>query len=150
MITSSWFRVAFAVLVATGLVQADATTLSVEVQSAPGKPWTNYLTRTITSLPAERTDRVDSGLSQYGGWQERREQATGFFYPKKIGERWWLVDPEGCLFLHKAVVSVGPVRGAGANAAYRAKFGSDSNWVASTSSLLQSHGFNGVGAWSDT
>jgi hypothetical protein len=60
------------------------------------------------------------------------------------------VDPEGCLFLHKAVVAVAPIGGAGAKAAFKEKFGRDSNWVVSTTSLLQSQGFNGVGAWSDT
>jgi hypothetical protein len=150
MTTASWFSAVFAALVAADLSQAEPAIVSVEVQSAPGKPWTNYPTRTLASLPAEVTNQVDSALSQYGGWRARREQATGFFYPKKIGGRWWLVDPEGYLFLHKAVVAVAPVGGAGAKAAYSEKFGSDSNWVASTSSLLRVQGFNGVGAWSDT
>jgi hypothetical protein len=92
---------------------------------------------------------VDTGFSQYGGWLARKEKATGFFYPKQIGDRWWLVDPEGCLFLHKAVVAVSPIGGAGARAAFKEKFGSESNWVGSTASLLHSHGFNGLGAWSD-
>lgn len=123
--------------------------VSVAVQVAPGKSWTNYPTRTLAALPSGLTNRVDAGFSQYGGWLAHREKATGFFYPKQIGDRWWLVDPEGYLFLHKAVVAVSPIGGAGAKAAFNSKFGSDSNWIASTASLLRSNGFNGMGAWSD-
>jgi hypothetical protein len=137
-------------LFAANLGQAEPGIVTVPVQVAPGKAWTNYPTRTLAALPAEVTNRVDEGLSKYGGLRARKEKATGFFYPKQIGDRWWLVDPEGCLFIHKAVVAVSPVGGAGAKAAFNAKFGGDSNWVASTASLLHTHGFNGLGAWSDT
>jgi hypothetical protein len=135
--------------VAASLARGEPGLVSVAVQVAPGKNWTNYPTRTLASLPAEVTNRVDTGFSQYGGWLARKEKATGFFYPKQIGGRWWLVDPEGCLFLHKAVVAVSPIGGAGAKAAFKEKFGSESNWVGSTASLLHSHGFDGLGAWSD-
>src|SRR5260221_405692 len=70
----------------------------VQVQVAPGKNWTNYPTRTLAALPATVLNQVDTGLNQYGGLQARKEKATGYFYPKKIADRWWLVDPEGCLF----------------------------------------------------
>lgn len=137
------------VLAVATFARAESRPVEVAVQVAPGKAWTNYPTRTLASLPAEMTDKIDSGFSQYGGWLARKEKATGFFYPKQIGDRWWLVDPEGCLFLHKAVVAVSPVGGAGAKSAFNNKFGSDSNWVAGTTSLLWSNGFNGLGAWSD-
>ena len=105
--------------------------------------------RTLAELPAEALNQVDTGFSKYGGLLAKKEKATGFFYPKKIGDRWWLIDPEGCLFLHKAVVAVSPIRGPGATHAFQQKFGSDAKWSAGTTSLLWSNGFNGVGAWSD-
>lgn len=138
-----------ALLVTAGLAQAEPGIVTVPVQVAPGKAWTNYPTRTLAALPAAVTNQVDSGFSQYGGLLARKEKATGFFYPKQIGDRWWLIDPEGCRFIHKAVVAVSPVGGPGAKAAFNTKFGGDSNWVASTTSLLWSQGFNGLGAWSD-
>lgn len=141
---------ALSLLVLASSASAQPGVVAVAVQTAPGKPWTNYATRTLAALPAEVTNRVDAGLSQYGGWLARRERATGFFYPKQIGGRWWLVDPEGCLFLHRAVVSVAPMKSPCALAAFREKFGSDSNWADNTTSLLRAHGFNGLGAWSDT
>lgn len=137
----------FLLLVAPKLVHAESGIVTVEVQTAPGKNWTNYPTRTLAALPASE---VDSNLDQYGGWLARKTRATGFFYPAKIGDRWWLVDPNGCLFLHKGVVAVVPLGGPNAEAAFKEKFGTDSNWVAGTSGLLHSLGFNGLGAWSDT
>lgn len=147
---SQKFALVLAWLVATLLVQAEPGLVTVQVQVAPGKNWTNYPTRTLATLPALATSQIDSGLDQYGGLLARKEQATGFFYPTKVGDRWWLVDPQGGLFLHKAVVAVAPMGGTNAAASFKEKFGSDSNWVAVTSGLLHSLGFNGLGAWSDT
>ncbi|HWD91927.1 MAG TPA: hypothetical protein VG938_06215 [Verrucomicrobiae bacterium] len=129
---------------------ADSGIVSVAVQVAPGKPWTNYSTLTLAALPASAGNRVDVDLDQFGGWTARKEKATGFFYPARIDGRWWLVDPQGCLFLHKGIVAVSPMGGTNAEAAFKEKFGSDSNWVTATSRLLHSLGFNGLGAWSDT
>ncbi len=37
--------------------------------------------------------------TQYGGWQKGPlMEATGFFYPTKYDNQWWLVDPTGHLF----------------------------------------------------
>jgi hypothetical protein len=141
---------ALCLLAIAQLAQAGSGLVTVQVQVAPGKDWTNYPTRTLAALPEAVTSRVDTNLDQYGGMLMRKEKATGFFYPKKIGDRWWLIDPEGGLFLHKAVVAVTPMGGTNAEAAFKEKFGSASNWVASASSLLHSNGFNGLGAWSDT
>ncbi len=134
---------------ATSLLQAEPGIVTVPVQIAPGKEWTNYPTRTLAALPEAAANRRDSDLDQYGGRLTRKVKATGFFYPAKIGDRWWLVDPQGCLFLNKGVVTVAPMGGSNAAAAFNEKFGSNSNWVAATSSLLHSLGFNGLGAWSD-
>ena len=42
--------------------------------------------------------------SAYGGWRDGpRQKATGFFYPAKHGGRWWLVDPQGCLFFSHGI-----------------------------------------------
>ena len=37
--------------------------------------------------------------NKYGGWTTGPKlDATGHFYPAKVDGKWWLVDPEGCLF----------------------------------------------------
>ena len=96
------------------------------------------------------TDQVDPALDQYGGRLDGKAPATGFFYPKMIGDRWWLIDPDGGRFIHKAIVAVSQNGGTNAHAALLKKFGNESNWVAGTTELLHANGFNGLGAWSDT
>lgn len=46
------------------------------------------------------------GWNQYGGWADGpRFKATGHFRVEKIEGKWWMIDPEGCLYW-----SHGPVR----------------------------------------
>jgi len=122
----------------------------VDVTTKPGGVWKPYPTRTLDQLPASAGGKTDGGLSRYGGWEGRKAKATGFFRAAQLDGRWWLVDPEGCLFINKAVVSVSTLRTAGAKDALQGKFGSESAWAEQTTALLRGHGFNGLGAWSDT
>ncbi|HWI56306.1 MAG TPA: hypothetical protein VNZ22_03715, partial [Bacillota bacterium] len=123
---------------------------TVEAALKPEGPWKPYPTRTLEDLPAAATAKPDSGFSQYGGLLSRKVKATGFFYPTKVEGRWWLVDPEGCLFLHKGVASVSLLRTPGAEAAWCEKFSGLTYWAPRTTALLREYGFNGLGAWSDT
>ena len=43
--------------------------------------------------------RFPSSWSRYGGYKNKRFLATGFFRTHYDGKRWWLVDPEGYVFL---------------------------------------------------
>ena len=46
---------------------------------------------------------------QYGGWAKGpKQKATGSFYVKKINGKWWMVDPEGCLYWSHGPVRVTP------------------------------------------
>ena len=46
------------------------------------------------------------GWNKYGGWAAGpKQKATGHFRAEKIDGKWWLVDPDGCLYW-----SHGPVR----------------------------------------
>lgn len=123
---------------------------SVEVAVKPAGPWKVYATRTLDDLPAVAAAPVDAGLDRFGGRTDRRGRATGFFHAERQDGRWWLIDPEGGLFLHKAVVSVNLLRTPGANTALHEKFGGENGWAAATAAFLHEHGFNGLGAWSDT
>ena len=42
--------------------------------------------------------RWPDSFSDWGGSADQRVEATGFFRTHHDGERWWLVDPDGCLF----------------------------------------------------
>ena len=116
----------------------------------PNSEWKDYPTRTLDNLPEAVHEKVDSGLTPYGGQLPVKSKATGFFHTTKLDGRWWLVDPDGGLALHKGVAGVGPLGTAGAKAAFQAKFGSETNWAVQTTALLREYGFTGVGAWSDT
>lgn len=42
--------------------------------------------------------------NRFGGWAAGpRLKATGFFRTEKVDGRWWLVDPEGCLFFSHGI-----------------------------------------------
>lgn len=50
-----------------------------------------------------------AGRNKYGGWKNGpKQKATGHFYVKKINGKWWMVDPEGCLFWSHGAVRVTP------------------------------------------
>ncbi|MCX5660162.1 MAG: hypothetical protein NTW19_10625 [Planctomycetota bacterium] len=49
-----------------------------------------------------------ANFSKWGGWKDRRVEATGFFRTHHDGRRWWLVDPEGHLFWSAGVDCVHP------------------------------------------
>ncbi|MGN6555917.1 MAG: hypothetical protein ACTHLW_19590 [Verrucomicrobiota bacterium] len=123
---------------------------SVEVAREPQGPWKSYPTRLLADIPEAAALKPDAELSQYGGWKAHRTNATGFFYPTQIAGRWWLVDPEGCLFLHKGIAAVTQLGTAGARAARQNVYGSERDWAAKTAQLMRDHGFNGLGAWSET
>ena len=81
--------------------------IQVEVKKKPSDTeWTKQDTRTIDMLAGFEPDQTKIELDTYGGRTDRQVEATGFIYPKKIDGRWWLVDPQGCLFIHTAIACV--------------------------------------------
>ena len=62
--------------------------------------------RTLADLEADwRAEEAETvttdayNYSKFGGYRQKQVKATGFFRTEKIDGRWWLVDPEGYLFL---------------------------------------------------
>ena len=123
--------------------------LIVKAKSKPAAAWKEYPTRTLDQLPGFKPVAGPPALSKYGGRTGRKADATGFFHASKVGDRWWLVDPEGCLFIHVGVASVAPGSSAAMKAALTEKFGDQAKWAAATTQLLRESGFNGAGAWSN-
>lgn len=122
---------------------------NVDVASKPGGKWTSMKTQSVADISTARPFPVDENLNRYGGMTQRKEKTTGFFHTAKIDGRWWLIDPEGCLFVHRAVNSVSILRPSAAQAAWKKQFASELAWAEQTTAMLRSHGFNGLGAWSD-
>ncbi len=54
--------------------------------------------RLRAQLEAADRHRWPETFSRWGGWKERKVEASGFFRTHHDGKRWWLVDPEGHLF----------------------------------------------------
>ena len=52
---------------------------------------------------AEEVSTVAYNYSKYGGYKQKQLKGTGFFRTQKVDGRWWLVDPEGYLFLSVGV-----------------------------------------------
>lgn len=102
--------------------------------------WTKVHARTPSELRGFSPQPMK--LSKYGGaasWPKTK--ATGFFRTEQSQGRWWLVDPEGHLFLTVGLCSVNlsifkdsQVKGA---------------WVKTTADLLRAQGVNTLGRWSD-
>lgn len=122
----------------------------VQAATSPNGTWNSYSTRTLDQLPSFLGGVQDGGTSIYGGLLSFQTNATGFFRPLKINDRWWLIDPLGYRFLHQGVAVVSTINSTGAVAALTAKFTNSSNWAVATTALMRTNGFNGAGAWSDT
>ena len=121
--------------------------LIVKAWRKTGKP-KPYETRILTHLAGFEPGKAPR-LSRYGGWVGTRCEATGFFYPRKIGDRWWLIDPEGWRFLHVAVNGVRPGTSPKNRRTLPKAFGTQAKWRDATLALLRAHGFNGTACWSD-
>ena len=96
----------------------------------------------VPGAPEPETDR-------FGGWKTGTDYgATGFFRVQKIGSRWWMITPEGNLYLSKGVTSFAPGNSDRSKAELASRFGTVSEWAMQEISWLKETGFNSVGSWS--
>lgn len=58
-------------------------------------------------LAAAGTSSFPKNWSKYGGWKEKKFEATGFFRTHHDGNRWWMVDPDGYAFVSVGVDCIG-------------------------------------------
>ena len=141
---------AAAVLAAGSLAAKAPEYRRVEARENAQKPeWKSYEAKTVDRLPGFNCRKSDPKQSVYGGWMVDRQEATGFFRTQKIGGRWWLIDPEGWPFIHKAVAVFTTGGSDRQKKALEEKFGTRAAWAADQQEMLRRYGFNGLGAWSD-
>ena len=128
-----------------------AEPLKVDVKHKPhDKKWRSLETRTLKHAKGFQPRDEAPRLNAYGGDPAHKTEAKGFFYPKKLGDRWWLVDPEGNRFINVGICSVYPAKGSDkATEAFEKKFGSNENWAKQTVEFMRANGFNGSGSWSN-
>ena len=77
-----------------------------------------------------------------------QQEATGRFYVKKIGERFWLVDPYGYLHHHRGLAALRPTAGDTDTEKFIAKYGNRVTWASELQEELASIGFHASGAFS--
>jgi hypothetical protein len=126
---------------------ADTDLIPVKVRRKPTDEWTIQPTRDIHHLKGFQPGARKIATGKYGGRLDRRTDATGFFRAIQQDGRWWLVDPEGYLYIKAGVVSVAPGNSATNRAALKEQFGTPEKWAAATVKLLHENGFTGTGAW---
>ena len=105
--------------------QTGSLLVSAKIRSTSA--WKSYPTRVVSDLPANVVNQPAANLSQFGGLLSCRLNITGFFYATNFNGRWWLVDPEGCLFLDKGVSDVSIVRGPTSRDVLKQTFGNETN-----------------------
>jgi len=94
--------------------------------------------------------------SKYGGWTAIKSKPTGFFRVEKIGENWWLIDPDGYAFISKGVNHISYNADHAPSLGYspyaqvtKEKYGNIENWANASINRLWNWNFNTIGAWSN-
>ncbi|MDO7174028.1 hypothetical protein [Mariniflexile sp. AS56] len=114
------------------------------------KDYKPFKTRTVEFLPGYKVPETKQEISKYGGDLSKQTGiATGFFHVKKIGDRWWGIDPLGFQYFNIALNSINTGKSERTQAAFTKKFQTKENWINQTLSMLQDNGFNSAGSWSD-
>ena len=108
-----------------------------------------FATRLISTLKGYEENTAETSLYDiYGGYTGgEKYEATGYFYTKKIGDRWWTIDPLGYPFYRVACVTIGTGSDIQTKNAL-AKYGSMEGWAQATTDRLYELGFNSAGGWS--
>lgn len=122
----------------------------VDVKSKPtDSNWKPFETRTLEQLYDFKPGQKSIKLCEYGGRTDKKFEAKGFFYPFKIKDRWWLIDPHGHPFVHVAIVGVYTgITEIGKKTSLEV-FGSVEKWANFSTKLISDYGFNGTGGWSE-
>nr|WP_148206144.1 beta-agarase [Thermococcus sibiricus] len=123
------------------------------------KTTTTYIeTSTTTTQSEERIKpqvEFPEGYSKFGGWKELRVESSGYFRVEVINGKYWLVDPEGYVFVSKGVNAINYLGDHSPALGYSPyylnvlrKYGSIEGWINTTTRRFVEWGFNTVGAWS--
>lgn len=110
--------------------------------------WTKFPAETMDLLPGFKP-QTENEFSKYGGDTGFRTKASGYFQTLKIGNRWWIIDPEGYLCWHVGISGIRPGTSGRNKAALANQFGTEEKWAVQTNKSITEMGFNGAGCWSD-
>ena len=127
-----------------------APPLMVKAKHKPSDAtWKDNPSRTVETLPGFSLSSPTPPLDKWGGRNDKKAKATGFFRVEKQGSRWVMVDPDGGLFVFVGLNSVSQGRGKTSLAALPVRFpGGDAAWAQGETTRFRDMGFNNWGAWS--
>ena len=131
------------------LIEKDPSEFGINVMSPGSNPsgtFINRPTRTVDQLKGFDAS-TETKFDVYGGIVDNsiRQDITGFFYTKKMGDRWWVIDPLGypCILRCVSGVTVAYQGAPTQKAAVFQKFGTSERWAISTTRHLKDDlGFN--------
>ncbi len=129
------------------IIPKTANPFIVQSKKKPHQEWAPKETVTMAQLVGYE-EQADPEYSRFGGILSTKFPATGFIYTTKHKGRWWLVDPDGHLFIHKAICSVRPWSSDNSKRHFRELYTSQEDWAAKTATLMEELGFNGTACWS--
>ena len=107
--------------------------LKVKAGSKTNFGWTKEKITNLNSLLWQKKENNSTQVNKYGGNLLRKYKGTGYFRTEKINGKWWMIDPDGCLFLGVGITST--------------KVPDEIR--ESISELLWNSGFNSIGCWSE-
>lgn len=109
-------------------------------------------TDTLSNWASSPYKTKDYPRDSFCGWknEEMRQEATGFFYVKKLNGRWWYIDPEGYPCIVRCMI--GPLFSYNNNKTQEesatALYGTRENWANHVVRHLKDDlSFNTVGLW---
>lgn len=104
-----------------------------------------YLLNFTPDTTIERYRSVTNKWGSRTDWP--KHDATGRFRVEKVGDRWWIIDPEGYMHFNRCVTSFRKGSSARNDVGWKSRFVSDADWVAKTQAELAGIGFHGTGAF---
>jgi hypothetical protein len=109
----------------------------------------DFPTELVSDIPGIEPTPA-AALDEFGGLKGTRQHATGYFYPLKVGPRWWLIDPAGNEYIDVGVAGVIPnLASPTAHRVFDQKFGGLPGWADATLDLLRANRFNSSGGFSN-
>ncbi|MBR1868510.1 MAG: hypothetical protein IJ799_00400 [Bacteroidales bacterium] len=110
--------------------------------------WGSYDAYTVNCIKGFKPS-ADPVTDKYGGWTIMNlGNQDGYFRVRKAAGRWWLVDPDGNIFLSKGVAVFSPGSSERQKENISSKYGNNTEWARQESAFLKENGFNSLGAWS--
>ncbi len=126
----------------TLLIRTDTHKQNYEYEAGSVTKW--KLSRTLDTLIgwAESTYAKTTYVQdEWGGFKDpsMKQEATGYFYTKKIDGRWWLITPSGWPTIMRAIMNVVAVKNENDDQQKQVidQYGSEEKWAIATTDYLK-------------